>query len=117
MNPIATKTEHPDSLSVAFFIEAPEVLALGEQMEALNEQAYMNGYNWAAFLHAYLTTKHPHLLAGMITDPEAGMYVALYPKAESAKADVLVALIRENIAAPEDWLRFLEAEGDEIEWD
>lgn len=92
-------------------------MAIGEYMEAINEEAYMNGYNRAAFLSAYLAAKHPHLLAGMSTDEEAGIYVALYSKADNAKAAELLTLLLAGVANPEVWYRFLEEEGGDIEWD
>jgi hypothetical protein len=45
MNDIVTKHTDDDQTSVYFNIGADQVMAIGEKMEAINEQAYMNGYN------------------------------------------------------------------------
>lgn len=93
MSDFATKHEHDDQTSVYFNIEADEIMAIGQKMEAINEQAYMNGYNWEAFLNHYLQTNQPELLDGLDTDSEAGTYVALYDKEYSGKADKLIDVI------------------------
>ena len=117
MNNFATKLEHNDQTSVYFNIEADEVMAIGERMEAINEQAYMNGYNWEAFLNHYLQANQPELLDGLDTDSEAGTYVALYDKAESDKADKLIDVINELVNSPEKIYNFLKENGEDIEWD
>lgn len=117
MSDFATKHEDDDQTSVYFNIEADEVMAIGEKMEAINEQAYMNGYNWEAFLNHYLQTNQPELLAGLDTDSEAGTYVALYDKTDSDKADKLVGVINGLINNPDKIYSFLEEKGEDIEWD
>lgn len=52
-------------------------MEIGKKMETINEQAYMNGYNWEAFLNCYPEIHQPELLDGIETDSEAGTYVAL----------------------------------------
>ena len=113
----ASKNEDDDQTSVYFNIEADEVMAIGEKMEAINEQAYMNGYNWEAFLNHYLQINEPELLVGLDTDSEAGTYVALYDKADSDKADKLIDVINSLINNPDKIYSFLEEEGNDIEWD
>jgi len=117
MSDFATKNEHDDQTSVYFNIEAEEVLAIGEKMEAINEEAYMNGYNWEAFLNHYLQTNQPELLDELDTDSEAGTYVALYNKANSGKADKLVAVINGLVNNPDKIYSFLKENGEDIEWD
>jgi len=117
MSDFVTKQEHDDQTAVYFNIEAEEVMAIGEKMEAINEQAYMNGYNWEAFLNQYLQINHPALLDGLETDPEAGTYVALYDKADADKAGQLVGVIKELIGNPDKVYGFLKENGEEIEWD
>lgn len=117
MSEIVTKNQHDEETSVYFNIEADEVMAIGEKMEAINEQAYMNGYNWEAFLDHYLEANHPDLLEGLDTDSEAGTYVALYETADESKADELVAVIKDLVANPEKIYTFLKDNGEDIEWD
>ena len=82
-----------------------------------NEEAYMNGYNWEAFLNLYLQTNQPELLDGLDTDSEAGTYVALYDKADSDKADKLVGVINGLVTNPDKIYSFLKQNGANIEWD
>lgn len=117
MSDFATKHEHDDQVSVYFNIEADKVIAIGQKMEAINEQAYMNGYNWEAFLNHYLETNQPELLAGLDTDSEAGTYVALYDKADADKADKLIGVINGLVNDPDKIYSFLEEKGEDIEWD
>lgn len=116
MNNFVTKNENDDQFSVYFNIEADEVMAIGEKMEAINEQAYMNGYNWEAFLNCYLQNNNPELLDGLDTDSEAGTYVALYDKSDSDKADKLVSVINELVNNPGKIYSFLEEKGENVEW-
>lgn len=117
MTDFATKNEHDDQYSVYFNVEDEKVMAIGEKMEAINEEAYMNGYNWEAFLNHYLLINQPELLDGLDTDSEAGTYVALYDKADSAKADKLVDIINGLVTNPEKIYSFLQQNGENIEWD
>lgn len=117
MDTFVTKNEHDDQTSVYFDIEADEVMAIGEKMEAINEQAYMNGYNWEAFLQHYLKLNNPDLLDGLGADSEAGCYVAIYDKAQTGKADGLIEVINGLVNNPAKIYSFLEANGDDIEWD
>lgn len=45
MSSFASKHEQDEQFSVHLNIEADEVRAIGKEMEAINEEAYMNGYN------------------------------------------------------------------------
>lgn len=117
MKNFATKHDHGDSISVYFNIEDDAVMEIGQKMETINEEAYMNGYNWEAFLNYYLEINAPDLLDGLDTDSEAGTYVAVYDKADSEKADQLINVINELVNTPDTIYSFLEENGDEIEWD
>ena len=117
MSDFVTKYGHEEQTSVCFNIEANEVMVIGEKMEAINEQAYMNGYNWEAFLNHYLQANQPKLLEGLDTDSEAGTYVALYDKADSNKADKLIAVINGLVNNPDNIYSFLKDNGEDIEWD
>ena len=117
MSDFVTKHEHDDQTSVYFNIGADEVMAIGEKMEAINEEAYMNGYNWEAFLNHYLQTNQPELLDGLDTDSEAGAYGAIYDKADSSKADQLITIINGLVNNPDKIYSFLKENGEDIEWD
>ena len=47
-------------------------------MNEINEEAYMNGYNWDAFFNYYLEENAPDILESMESDPEAGSYAAYF---------------------------------------
>ncbi len=111
---------HEDgSVAVIFNIEDDKVFALGEEMNAVREEAYMNGYNWDAFLKYYLAENAPDILEGMDTDPEAGSYVAYYDDGteNEAKAKRLAAIIVSLVEQKEKVFQILRNCGDEIEWD
>ncbi len=107
------------SISVYFGIENDKIFALGEEMNDIREEAYMNGYNWDAFLNYYLTENAPEILEDMESDPEAGSYVAYYgdgaANEDKAKrlADVIISLVENK----EKIFKILREKGDEIEWD
>lgn len=108
-----------DVVDVAFYIEDPKVLAIGDKMNEINEEAYMNGYNWEAFLNYYLKQKAPELLEDMDCDPEAGMYAAYYPASaeNEKKAKKLAETIAHLIENEEELYQIVRDHGDEIEWD
>ncbi len=108
-----------DYAEVCLYNSDQKVFEIGEKMNEINEYAYMNGYNWEAFLNCYLAKKEPALLEGMRTDPEADMYVAYYDftseNEQKAKrvGEIIVSLIENE----EELYQFLRDNGDEIEWD
>lgn len=108
-----------DVIDVAFYIESSKVLAIGVKMNEVNEEAYMNGYNWEAFLNYYLEQNAPELLEDLDCDPEAGMYAAYYPlSAENEKkGQKFGELIAHLIENEEELLQIVREHGDEIEWD
>lgn len=111
--------KHETSISVCFYIEQDRIMALGDRLQAINENAYMNGYNWEALLLFYLRKQHPDILEDMGNDPEAGMYVAYYDlnAANEAKAEKLAGVIRELVEDETRLLDLVRANGDAIEWD
>lgn len=117
MSKIVSKFQHEDSVAVIFNIESDEVMAIGEIMASMHDEAYMNGYNWEAYLNYYLKSNHPDLLEGLEGDPEAGCYVGIYNTDSESKADQLVAIINNLISNPEEIYSFLREKGEEIEWD
>ena len=107
------------SVDVYFNIETDEILALGDEMNGINDDAYMNGYNWEAFLNHYLARNAPDILEDMETDSEAGTYVAFYEDgaANEDKAIRLAETIISLVENKEEIFRILREEGDGIEWD
>ena len=108
-----------DSISVCLYPELDKVFQIGEKMNAINEEAYMNGYNWEAFFNYYLAKHHPDILNGMDSDPEAGMYAADYPLTaqNEIRAKQFVAIIQELIESEARLLEIVRNEGGQIEWD
>jgi len=107
------------TISVCFYIEHDEIMAIGEEMKKINEDAYMNGYNWEAFFEYYLPKYAPDVIENMEPDPEAGMYAVYYdlsPENEK-RAEKLVKVIIKLIEDKEELYRIVREEGSEIEWD
>ena len=98
-----------DRIDLWFLNENDEPFAVGEKLYAINENAYMNGYNWDALFQYYLAKN----------DPEAGSYVAYYDMTDENEekaerfAEIIVSLIKNE----EELCRLVREEGDEIEWD
>lgn len=96
-----------------------KVMEAGEKISAVNDDAYMNGYNWDALFSCYLKKYEPDILKEMETDPEADMYAVFYlltPENES-RAERFVEIIRSLIEQEDKLCQFVKEEGDEIEWD
>lgn len=111
--------KHETSISMCFYIEQDKPFAVGEKMNEINEEAYMNGYNWEAFFDYYLSKYATDITVGMNTDPEAGMYVAYYeltPENE-ARAEKFADLIYQLIENEEALYKILKSEGENIAWD
>jgi len=108
-----------NAIDVCFYIDTQKIIEIGVKMNEINEYAYMNGYNWEAFLNYYLKTNAPDLLEGMNTDPEADMYVAYYDitPGNEKKAEKFAEIINSLIENEEELYQFLRTNGDEIEWD
>ena len=71
-------TNGSGNIVLLFQNEVEKTLAIGEQMNEINEEAYMNGYNWDAFFNYYLAENAPDILESMESDPEAGSYAAYF---------------------------------------
>ena len=111
--------KYESGITVCFYIEDDEIFAIGEKMNELCDEAYMNGYNWEAFFNCYLAINAPELLEDMKTDPEAGMYVAYYdltPENE-AKAESFNKLIHKLVEEPELLYEFMREHAWDVEWD
>ncbi|MCI8422927.1 MAG: hypothetical protein HFF50_05285 [Lawsonibacter sp.] len=108
-----------ENVEVLLNAEHEKILVLGEKMNAVCEDAYMNGYNWEALLQYYLEKNDPDILADMKTDPEAGMYVAYWPLSpeNEARANRLGEIIRFLVEQEDMLCRFVQEEGGSVEWD
>lgn len=106
-------------IDLAFYIENEQVMQLGGKLEAINENAYMNGYNWEALLNCCIEKNKPELCGCYDTDSEAGMYAAIFensPEGE-ANAKAMTEIIEALIENESELLDFVREYGDEIEWD
>lgn len=109
-----------DDIAITFEAGAPEIMALGRKMNEICEEAYMNGYNWAAFVDYYLEENRPDLVDVYESDPEAETYCALINGADSeAKgfANELEKTLEKLLTDEEATLSFLEDNMDSIGWD
>lgn len=107
-----------ETTMVCFYNEQDKPFAIGEKINKINQQAYMNGYNWEAFFNYYLSKHAPDILEGLQPDPEAGMYAAYYkPTLESeVKAHKFARIIRSLIENEEKVYRIIREEGAQIAW-
>ena len=108
-----------DEFGVFFEIEDDRILALGDRMNEVCEDAYMNGYNWDALISFWLSVKAPDLLDGLDADPEAGSYSAYYSGTpdNEGRAKRLAQLIEELVSDEEKLFGFLRDHAQDIEWD
>ena len=107
-----------DGVSLSFYIENDEIMQIGEELEQINENAYMNGENWAALIECYLENNAPEILEGYESDPEAGMYAAYFEGDDAAEnAEKLAEIIDDLVSNKEELFDFVREHGEEIEWD
>jgi hypothetical protein len=108
-----------NSLAVCFMIEKQKPLEIGNKMAEINEEAYMNGYNWEVFFDYYLSKNNPDILEGMEADPEAGAYVVCYELSDEnrIKAEKFVKIIVDLIENEEKLYEIVKNESNSIEWD
>lgn len=108
-----------NSICVTFYIENDDIMSIGEKLEEINKNAYMNGYNWEALLNCYIENYAPDLSDTYDTDSEAGMYSAIFNNdadgeaAAQAMADIIISLIENE----NKLFDFVSEYSDEIEWD
>ena len=58
-------TNGSGNIVLLFQNEVEKTLAIGEKMNEINEEAYMNGYNWDAFFNYYLEENAPDILENL----------------------------------------------------
>ena len=114
-----SRYEEGNQIGVVFDVTADKPFAVGEKMTEIDENAYMNGYNWEAFFNFYLAETAPELLEDLDTDPEAETYAAYYELTDEneKKAEKFAKLIESLIEGETELLNFLRERGEEIEWD
>ena len=108
-----------EQISLAFYIEHDKPFEVGEKINELNEDAYMNGYNWEVLLDYYLSKYAPDIMEGMETDPEAGMYAAYFdltPENET-RINKFAEIICSLIENEDELYRIIREEGKNMEWD
>ena len=91
-----------------------------EKVSEINEEAYLNGYGWAALIESYLENNYPELYEDYDSDFEAGGYVGRYfgNTKENWEKIRKVAEIVEDLIENEDKIyKYIEENGDEIFWD
>ncbi len=109
-----------DDITISFDTGAPEIMALGRKMNEICEEAYMNGYNWTAFVEYYLEVNRPGLLDVFEFDPEADTFCVLINDADSeAKgfANELEEILEKLLSDEDATLSFLEGNMDNIGWE
>lgn len=108
-----------DRIDIWFYNENDKPFSIGEKMCEINENAYMNGYNWDAFFNYYLAENAPDILEGLESNPEAGSYTAFCePGGENEKKAERFAQIIISLIEHEDELyQIVREKGDEVEWD
>lgn len=119
MQDLVTVLSNEDGIQISLDVQQDAVLQIGEMMQEIQEEAYMNGENWAVLFQYYLGKYAPNLLEGLESDSEAGMYVAYYDKVtpeNHRKAMQLADLFNALLSHPEQIYQILRTTEDEIEW-
>lgn len=112
--------EQENCISITLDIEQDKIMAIGEKLNEINEEAYMNGYNWEALFRCYLEQNAPELLEDFDADSEAGMYAGYYYEVSDEnkeKAHKFAKMIEALIEDEEKLYQFVREYGEEIEWD
>ena len=107
-------------LSVSFNVAEPRIMAIGEKINEICAEAYMNGYNWDAFFNCYLAKNDPEILDLIESDPEAEMYSAFIEDINDESKAMIKRFgqIIEDLFDKEDKiLSFIKDNAEEIEWD
>lgn len=54
MQDLVTVLSNEDGIQISLDVQQDAVLQIGEMMQEIQEEAYMNGENWAIFFQYYL---------------------------------------------------------------
>lgn len=108
-----------DEITVTFYIDSEQPAAVANAIRRRVPEIEMNGYNWDAVLVCYLEENHPDLLEDFDSDPEAGMYTAMYPDTPEnrERADALCELLEALCEDDETLADFVAENADEIAWE
>ena len=111
--------KYGNKIIVTFNIEHNKPFNIGEKMNELCEDAYMNGYNWEAFFNYYLGKNYPEILEGINFDSEAGMFTVYcdYSPENEIKAEKFKEIIRDLVENEEKLYKVIKVEAANIEWD
>ena len=107
-------------ITVSFDAGNDDIMAIGEKMNEMYDEAYMNGYNWDAFMNCYLEQNAPEILEVIDSDPEADMYSVYFEDVSDENkelAEKLVQIIDDLLSSEARIISFLESNADVIEWD
>lgn len=108
-----------DCIDLVFYIDMKRVMTVGEKLEEINENAYMNGENWGILLDFYIEQNVPELIGTFESDAEADMYSVSFEnspegeKAAQSMADIIISLVENE----NKLIDFVSEFGEEIEWD
>ncbi len=94
------------------------MLNLGNEINLMDEYAYMNGYNLEVLLGLYLQKVYPGLLENLETDPEAAVYVAYYSDDFTANKNIekLFDVVKTFIENSNAVFEFLKQHEKELLW-
>ena len=70
MQDLVTVLSNEDGIQISLDVQQDAVLQIGEMMQEIQEEAYMNGENWAIFFQYYLEQYAPDLLEGLVWEPD-----------------------------------------------
>ncbi len=106
-------------VSIVLDVGTPEILEIGEKINQINSDAYMNGYNWEALINFYLEENAPELLDDLDFDSEAGAFVAFFDKTKEneIKAIKIKEIFNKLIKEEDELFEIIRESGEDIEWD
>lgn len=113
------RSDDQSQVVIRFDIESSRVLEIGKKINQINSEAYMNGYGWEAFIEYYFRKYYPSLIDGLIADPEAGCYFAVYETSEENenKAREFTRIILKLLSDEEKLLSIIRKEGFLVLWE
>ncbi len=120
MSDLVAMHEYDTYIGISFDAGEEPIIQIGEKMNEICDEAYMNGYNWEAFLNSYLSENAPDILEELDTDPEAECYNAAINHIDDEGREMakrLKDMIEDLFANEEKIYAYLEENAGEIEWD
>lgn len=112
--------EHETCFSVVVNIEDDYIMNIGTELEKIDPRAYMNGYNWTAFIECFLRKFSPYYLDKLEHDPEAGTYAGIISK--DIEGSELIAkqfknILKELFNSPSLLISIVSYLKDDIHWE